>query len=77
MITSSRSRELPSIVAQYLLSLCEAFSRYYNLGNEDPALKVLTADAETSAARLALVAGVREVLARGLWLLGIHAPEEM
>jgi arginyl-tRNA synthetase len=67
----------PSIVAQYLLSLCEAFSRYYNLGNEDPELKVLTRDAGTSAARLALVDGVRMVLERGLWLLGIHAPEEM
>jgi len=67
----------PSVIAQYLLSLCEAFSRYYNVGNEDPTLKVLTKDAETSAARLKLVAGVREVLERGLCLLGIHAPEEM
>jgi len=67
----------PSIIAQYLLSLCEAFSRYYNLGNEDPALKVLTEDPEVSAARLVLVAGVRSVLERGLWLLGIQAPEEM
>jgi arginyl-tRNA synthetase len=67
----------PSIIAQYLLSLCESFSRYYNVGNEDPTRKVLTEDAEVSAARLRLVAGVREVLARGLWLLGIQAPEEM
>ncbi|MEN8150943.1 MAG: DALR anticodon-binding domain-containing protein, partial [Planctomycetota bacterium] len=67
----------PSVVAQYLLSLCEAFSRYYNLGSGDPTLKVLTEDAPTAAARLTLVAGVREVLARGLWLLGIGAPEEM
>jgi len=67
----------PSIVAQYLLSLCEAFSRYYNLGNGDPTLKVLTEDEPTAAARLTLVSGVEKVLARGLWLLGIHAPEEM
>jgi arginyl-tRNA synthetase len=67
----------PSIIAQYLLSLCEAFSRYYNVGNEDPTRKVLTENAEVSAARLMLVAGVRSVLERGLWLLGIKAPEEM
>ena len=64
-------------MAQYLLELSEVFSRYYNLGNQDPEMKVLAPDPDVSAARLALVAGVREVLARGLWLLGIDAPEEM
>jgi arginyl-tRNA synthetase len=67
----------PSIIAQYLLSLCETFSRYYNLGNEDPSRKVLTEDEELTAARVSLVRGVRDVLARGLRLLGIRAPEEM
>ncbi|MHC4472697.1 MAG: arginine--tRNA ligase [Planctomycetota bacterium] len=67
----------PSFVAQYLLDLSETFSRYYNLGNQDPELKVLAPDPEVASARLRLVSGVRDVLARGLWLLGIEAPEEM
>jgi len=67
----------PSIISQYLLSLTETFSRYYNLGNENPELKVLAPDPAARAARLALVAGVRDVLARGLFLLGMEAPEEM
>jgi arginyl-tRNA synthetase len=67
----------PCLVAQHLLALCEAFSRYYNLGNEDPSRKVLAPDPALAGARLALVAGVREALATGLHLLGIEAPEEM
>ncbi len=67
----------PCFVAQYLLSLSEAFSRYYNLGNEDPSRKVLASEPALAAARLSLVAGVRKVLAAGLSLLGIEAPEEM
>jgi arginyl-tRNA synthetase len=67
----------PSLISQYLLTLCETFSRYYNLGNENPELKVLAPDPAIRAARLKLVGGVRAVLARGLYLLGIQAPEEM
>jgi arginyl-tRNA synthetase len=75
---SAAAREAePCLVAQHLLALCEAFSRYYNLGNEDPARKVLAADPALAAARLALVAGVREALGAGLSLLGMNAPEEM
>ena len=66
----------PSTVSQYLLSLAETFSRYYNVGNENPELKVLAPDPAARAARLALVRGVRDVLARGLFLLGMEAPEE-
>ncbi len=67
----------PSVISQYLLLLAETFSRYYNLGNENPELKVLAPDPAARAARLALVGGVRDVLARGLFLLGMKAPEEM
>ena len=67
----------PSNIAQYLLSLCEAFSTYYNLGNEDPAKKVLAPEPRVAAARLDLVEGVRAVIERGLYLLGVEAPEEM
>jgi arginyl-tRNA synthetase len=61
----------------FLLDLCSAFSRWYDLGNRDPALKVLCEDRDVAAARLALVRAVERTLARGLDLLGIAAPEEM
>jgi arginyl-tRNA synthetase len=67
----------PYHVAAWLLDLCAAFSRWYDLGNRDPALKVLCADPATASARLALAGAVGTSLARGLALLGIEAPAEM
>jgi arginyl-tRNA synthetase len=67
----------PHIVARYLLDVCAAFSRWYTLGNQDPALKVLAGDAATTRARLALTAATRTVLATGLAMLGLKAPEVM
>jgi arginyl-tRNA synthetase len=67
----------PYHVTGWLLDLCAAFSKWYDLGNRDPALKVLCEDRDVAAARLALVRGVKTTLARGLDLLGIAAPAEM
>jgi arginyl-tRNA synthetase len=67
----------PYHVAAFLLDLCAAFSRWYDLGNRDPALKVLCEDRAVAASRLALVRAVERTLARGLDLLGIAAPQEM
>jgi arginyl-tRNA synthetase len=67
----------PYHLTTFLLDLCAAFSKWYDLGNRDPALKVLCEDRDTAAARLALVRAVETTLARGLDLLGIAAPAEM
>jgi arginyl-tRNA synthetase len=67
----------PHVIARYLLDVCAAFSRWYTLGNNDPSLKVLGADAETTRARLALTAATRAVLRAGLEMLGLSAPEVM
>ena len=67
----------PYHVASWLLDLCAAFSRWYDLGNRDPALKVLCEDRDAAAARLSLARAVGTTLARGLDLLGIVAPAEM
>ena len=39
--------------------------------------RVVSGDAELSAARLGLAAAVRTVIANGLGLLGVSAPERM
>ena len=67
----------PHGVGGYLLELCSLYSNYYSLGNADPSRKVLVADRRLRAARLALSAAAREVLAEGLRLLGIGAPDRM
>ena len=69
----SRSLELdkPSVLARYLLDLARDFNQFYH------ACPVLQAEQETRDARLLLTMSVRVVLAKGLSLLGIAAPEEM
>jgi arginyl-tRNA synthetase len=67
----------PHILCRYLLDVCAAFSRWYTLGNQDPALKVLVSDAGVTRARLALCAATGAVLAQGLGILGLAAPAVM
>jgi len=61
----------PHAVAFYLRDLAGEFHSYYN------AERILVEDEATRMARLALCAAVRQVLANGLALLGVSAPERM
>ena len=67
----------PHHITRYLLDVCAAYSRWYALGNENPELRMVVADAEITRARLALNGATRETLRVGLGLLGISAPDEM
>ncbi|MCY3022735.1 MAG: arginine--tRNA ligase [Planctomycetota bacterium] len=61
----------PSLIATYLLDLSSAFGNFLNKH------RVLDSPPALRQARLALVDAVREVLAKGLGLLGVAAPGEM
>jgi len=61
----------PHLVAQYLRELAHAFHTCYH------ARPILTAGADERDARIALSLAVRQVLANGLDLLGVGAPESM
>ncbi len=61
----------PHLLAHYLQELAHFFHGYYN------SEKFLVADMYLRQARLCLVRGVQIVLASGLNLLGISAPEQM
>jgi arginyl-tRNA synthetase len=61
----------PHLVAFYLRELAGEFHSYYN------AVRVLVPESGTRLARLALSAAVRQVLANGLAVLGVSAPERM
>ncbi|MDP5063077.1 MAG: arginine--tRNA ligase [Haliea sp.] len=61
----------PHTVANYLRELAAEFHSYYN------AHKMLVEDNDLRDARLALSQAVRQVIANGLWLLGVNAPEAM
>ena len=61
----------PHLVAQYLREAATAFHGWYH------ASPVLVDDAELRDARLALALATRQVLANGLDLLGVSAPQSM
>ncbi|MGO4221698.1 arginine--tRNA ligase [Lysobacter sp. TAF61] len=68
--TAGRDLE-PHQIAVYLLELAQTFQTYYNDH------QFLVDDANTRDARLVLAMATRQVLANGLELLGVSAPEVM
>jgi arginyl-tRNA synthetase len=71
VVAIAAERLEPHDVANYLRELAADFHSFYN------AHKVLEGTPETTKARLALVAATRQVIASGLDLLGVSAPESM
>ena len=71
VVAIAAERLEPHDVANYLRELAADFHSFYN------AHKVLEGTPETTKARLALVAATRQVIATGLDLLGVSAPESM
>jgi arginyl-tRNA synthetase len=68
----------PHRIAFYLYELASEFHAQWTRGKDLPHLRfIIQNDPEITLARLALVQGVVTVLASGLALLGVEAPEEM
>ena len=68
----------PHRIAFYLYELASEFHGAWNRGIDLPQLRFIREDDKaTTAARLALTAATRAVLAAGLGILGVFAPEEM
>ncbi|MCL4767630.1 MAG: arginine--tRNA ligase [Hyphomicrobiaceae bacterium] len=75
--SAARERE-PHRLPFYLFDLASAFHQQWTRGNESPHLRFIQPDDPgATAARLALVAAMQQVIASGLSVLGVHAPEEM
>ena len=68
----------PHRIAFYLYELASDFHALWNKGSDTPYLRfIIENDPQMTVARLALVQGVVTVLASGLTILGVEAPEEM
>ena len=68
----------PHRIAFYLFDLASEFHSLWTLGNAAPHLRfIIQNDRQMTEARLVLVQGVATVLASGLALLGVEAPNEM
>ena len=78
MIEAAAAAHEPHRIAFYLYDLASEFHALWTRGRDLPYLRfIINIDAEITKARLALVQGVVSVLASGLAILGVHAPDEM
>jgi arginyl-tRNA synthetase len=78
MIEAAAAAHEPHRIAFYLYDLASEFHGLWTRGRDLPYLRfIINNDAEITKARLALVQGVVSVLASGLAVLGVHAPDEM
>jgi arginyl-tRNA synthetase len=71
MLTLAAADFAPHDVTFYLRSLASAYHSYYD------AERILVDEPAVRLARVAMVAATRQVLANGLALLGVSAPEKM
>src|ERR1700729_4062051 len=78
MMEAAAAAHEPHRIAFYLYDLASEFHALWTKGRDLPYLRfIINNDAEITKARLALVQGVVSVLASGLAVLGVHAPDEM
>ncbi|MCK5772359.1 MAG: arginine--tRNA ligase, partial [Thermoplasmata archaeon] len=72
MVRTCASGNKPHLMANYLVDCASSFNEFYRdcpvISEEDP---------QRRRARVALVEMARRVLKKGLWSLGIDAPEKM
>ncbi len=78
VIEAAAAAHEPHRIAFYLYDLASEFHALWTRGRDLPHLRfIINDDAEMTKARLAMVQGVVLVLASGLAVLGVHAPDEM
>jgi arginyl-tRNA synthetase len=77
-LEAAASAHEPHRIAFYLYELASEFHALWTKGRDLPYLRfIINNDADLTKARLAMVQGVVSVLASGLAILGVHAPDEM
>ena len=78
IIEAAAAAHEPHRIAFYLYELASEFHAHWTRGKDLPHLRfIIQNDPETTTARLALVEGIVTIIASGLALLGVSAPEEM
>ncbi|MGC2084183.1 MAG: arginine--tRNA ligase [Bradyrhizobium sp.] len=78
MIEGAAAAHEPHRIAFYLYDLASEFHALWTKGRDMPYLRfIINDDAQMTKARLAMVQGVVSVLASGLAVLGVHAPDAM
>ncbi len=73
---AARAKE-PHRLAFYLYDIASSLHGQWTRGNDLPYLRFIQADEHTTAARLALLIAVKQVITSGLRVLGVQAPDAM
>lgn len=71
VIQEAALRYEPSMITRHITRLAQGYNKYYYEH------RILDTEAAASATRVRLTEAVRDVLRKGLWLIGIEAPERM
>ena len=78
VVEAAAAAHEPHRIAFYLFDLASEFHALWTLGNASPHLRfIIHNDRQMTVARLVFVQGVATVIASGLALLGVAAPNEM
>jgi arginyl-tRNA synthetase len=78
VVESAAEAHEPHRIAFYLYELASELHAQWNRGKDLPHLRfIITTDRSSTLARLALIHATKLVLASGLAILGVNAPEEM
>ncbi|WP_317368370.1 arginine--tRNA ligase [uncultured Tyzzerella sp.] len=70
-IVDASNKYEPFIITRHLVNICQAFNKFYDENN------IKNSETELKNSRLAIVYATKTVIANGLYLLGINAPEKM
>lgn len=71
VIVSAAVAYEPCHISRFLISLCSAFNKFY-FDN-----RIITDECAVTAARIELTKRTRDIIAKGLYLIGLKAPEAM
>ena len=71
VIRESADRYEPSMITRAVTDIAQAYNKFYYEH------RILDDDLAAAAARVALTRATRNVIKRGLWLIGIESPERM
>lgn len=71
VIREAAAKYEPSMITRAVTDLCQAYNKFYYEH------RILTDELSASAARVALTQAVKNVIKRGLYLIGMEAPERM
>jgi arginyl-tRNA synthetase len=77
VVAAAAERHTPHSICEYLEEVAGAVNSWYHAGNLSPELRVVGVPEPLSRARMVLARAIQIVLANGLGVLGVSAPERL